>query len=250
MHSGSRTPTSASNGDLPPRRRLGPEARCLVAVDVLSFTTAVSICVSRGMTVFPHRWDLVAAEAFAVAHDAELAVRRREVAVDHPWSLSPAVLSTAPVTPRLVLPSPNGSTISAAAADAGALVIAACLRNAGAVGRWLVAGGYGSPGRPVRGGGRRGAMARRLVAPRPRGRPRCGSGAPSPEDGRMPLVGGGQPSRRGCSRPPGTWKPPSGRAARPTSSVNAGYGGDVDVAAQLDADPAVPVLHHGAFSSS
>ncbi len=129
--------------------RLAPEAQCLVVVDVLSFTTAVSICVSRGMTVFPHHWDLAAAEGFAAAHDAELAVRRREVAVDRPWSLSPAVLSTAPVTPRLVLPSPNGSTISAAAADAGAVVVAACLRNAGAVGRWLVAGGYGASAHPV-----------------------------------------------------------------------------------------------------
>jgi 2-phosphosulfolactate phosphatase len=73
---------------------LGRGAACLVVVDVLSFTTSVSICVSRGMTVFPHRWDDAGAVAFAAEHDAKLAVRRREVSADHPWSVSPAVLST------------------------------------------------------------------------------------------------------------------------------------------------------------
>ncbi len=60
-----------------------------------------------------------------------------------PWSLSPAGLRRAPFTPRLVLPSPNGSAICAAAAaaaaasasdggvtDGGVTVIAGCLRNA------------------------------------------------------------------------------------------------------------------------
>ena len=76
--------------------------------------------------------------------------RSRSAAVtcdaDQPWSLSPAALLRAPYTPRLVLPSPNGSTIAAAASG---LVLAACLRNASAVGRWLAAHGYGTPSRPV-----------------------------------------------------------------------------------------------------
>ena len=73
--------------------------------------------------------------------DAQVAVGRRHVDADQPWSLSPAALLRAPYTPRLVLPSPNGSTIAAAASG---LVLAACLRNASAVGRWLAAHGYGT----------------------------------------------------------------------------------------------------------
>jgi 2-phosphosulfolactate phosphatase len=201
------------------------------------------------MTVFPHRWDLAGAEALARSHDAELAVRRREVSVDHPWSLSPAVLSTAPLTPRLVLPSPNGSTISAAAAEAGTVVVAACLRNATAVGRWLVAHGYGTSGHPVL-----------IVASGERWPD--GSLRPALED----ALGAGAVLHHlrtaGCSL--------SAEAAATAvmfeatndveaalrscgsayQMVNAGYGGDVDVAAQLDSDRSVPVLRDGAFSSS
>ena len=55
-------------------------------------------------------------------------------------------MAAAPVTPRLVLPSPNGSTIAAAAVGT---VVAASLRNATAVGRWLLSQGYGTATRPV-----------------------------------------------------------------------------------------------------
>ena len=46
---------------------------------------------------------------------AVAATGRRQVTREHPWSLSPAALSQAPVVRDLVLPSPNGSAISAAA---------------------------------------------------------------------------------------------------------------------------------------
>ncbi|WP_236565697.1 MULTISPECIES: 2-phosphosulfolactate phosphatase [Nocardia] len=64
-----------------------------------------------------------------------------------PWSLSPAALRRAPVAARLLLPSPNGSAICAAVT--GVPVVAACLRNASAVARWIVERGWGTVQRPV-----------------------------------------------------------------------------------------------------
>lgn len=131
-------------------RRLtaGGDVACLVVVDVLSFTTAVSVAVDAGTRVFPYAWRDESAVAFARERDAALAVGRRGVTEGSPWSLSPAALRRAPFTPRLVLPSPNGSAIAAAAGTSGE-VVAGCLRNAAAVGSWLSGQGYGVPGRPV-----------------------------------------------------------------------------------------------------
>lgn len=49
------------------------------------------------------------------------------------WTLSPSSLLDLPAGTRLILPSPNGSALSAAAAPS--TVFAACLRNAAAVAR-------------------------------------------------------------------------------------------------------------------
>jgi 2-phosphosulfolactate phosphatase len=116
----------------------------LVVVDVLSFTTAVDIAVARGVRVHPFPWGEQAAD-YADRIGAVVAAGRSEATADRPWSLSPAALRTAPVVPDLVLPSPNGSAICAAAASTGASVVAACLRNANAVASWLRAEGYGTP---------------------------------------------------------------------------------------------------------
>ncbi len=108
----------------------------LVVVDVLSFTTSVSVAAERGTAVIPAAWRDTRAESLAQELDARLAVGRRNATPSHPWSLSPAALRAAPAPERLVLPSPNGSAIAAAAPDDGT-VVAACLRNASAVARWL-----------------------------------------------------------------------------------------------------------------
>lgn len=127
-------------------RSLSDPKGCLVVVDVLSFTTAVSIAVSRGMAVLPYRWRDETAAEFAVEHDAELAVGRGEMSAEKPWSLSGAALLKSPFTPRLALPSPNGSTISAAS---DGLVVAASLRNGAVVAEQLADAGYGIPERPI-----------------------------------------------------------------------------------------------------
>lgn len=110
-------------------------AQHVVVVDVLSFSTAVSIAVDHGVTVLPYRWRHERAATFARSQGAALADSRRH---DQP-SLSPASLRRAPAGLRLVLPSPNGASIAAALERSGVTVLAGCLRNAGATGRWLAA---------------------------------------------------------------------------------------------------------------
>ncbi|MDC5697565.1 2-phosphosulfolactate phosphatase [Intrasporangium calvum] len=110
-----------------------------VVVDVLSFTTTVSVAVESGMTVWPYRWKDDSAVAFARRHDAELALGRRAASTRGGISLSPvSVRDAAGSCERLVLPSPNGSTISALLDGAGAVVAAGSLRNRSAVGAWVV----------------------------------------------------------------------------------------------------------------
>lgn len=150
-----------TSSDALPYKGRRAERIAIVVVDTLSFTTAVSVATGRGMAVLPCALaDRGAALDLANKHDAQLAVRRREMSGTHPWSLSPAALLTAPVVPRLVLPSPNGSAVLAALHD-GALraataegapettLCAGCLRNAAATAEWLLAQRFGSPEAPV-----------------------------------------------------------------------------------------------------
>ena len=116
-------------------------------VDVLSFSTAVTIATGRGAAIYPHPWPSPDVEAFAAAHNAVLALPRQQASTASPWSLSPASLLGAPIPRRLVLPSPNGSAIAAAASSGS--VLAGCLRNATAVARWLDRHGYGTPHLPA-----------------------------------------------------------------------------------------------------
>ena len=110
-----------------------------VVVDVLSFTTTLAVAVERGITVLPFAWRDERAAAYAGERGATLAVGRLEARQlgGSAVSLSPADLSTATGVERLVLPSPNGSSICATLAGGGSTVVGACLRNRTAVARHL-----------------------------------------------------------------------------------------------------------------
>ncbi|MFC7624830.1 2-phosphosulfolactate phosphatase [Microlunatus sp. GCM10028923] len=109
-----------------------------VVVDVLSFTTTLTVAVERGITVYPYRWKDGRAVDYAAEREAVLAVGRLEQdQLRAPVSLSPAAMASVSGIERIVLPSPNGSALSFRLRDSGATVIGACLRNAAAVGRWL-----------------------------------------------------------------------------------------------------------------
>jgi len=114
--------------------RASARNRIVVIVDVLSFSTATTIAVGRGATIFPCEWNDDRAIALAKEVRAELASKRGQ----GKFSLAPASLRDVPRGLRLVLPSPNGSTLAylARELDASAVVIG-CLRNAAAVARWV-----------------------------------------------------------------------------------------------------------------
>ncbi|MFE2012014.1 2-phosphosulfolactate phosphatase [Streptomyces sp. NPDC059491] len=227
-------------------RALAPAAACVVVVDVLSFTTAVGVAVEAGTAVHPYRWRDATAAAHADRVGATLAVGRREATPEHPWSLSPAVLRAAPAPARLVLPSPNGSTIAAEAG--GATVVAASLRNRTAVARWLTDRGYGTAERPLA-----------VIASGERWPD--GSLRPALED----LLGAGAVLAALAGR--GTPTPEATAAATlwsatedPVAALHGcdsgrelyayGYPQDVEVAAETDSSTTVPVLVDGAFQEA
>jgi 2-phosphosulfolactate phosphatase len=111
------------------------DGHLVVIVDVLRFTTAVEAAVGRGVLVYPYRWRDRSAARFARSVGARLA----DGADPAGPALSPLSLLQLPAGDSVVLPSPNGATCSAIAGEAGATVIAGCLRNAAAIGEWLLA---------------------------------------------------------------------------------------------------------------
>ena len=221
-----------------------------VVVDVLSFTTTLSVAIERGIEVFPFRWRDSRAAEHAVRHGATLAVGRFEALsrgdARH-VSLSPASLSAVEGIERLVLPSPNGSTIAFALADSGAQVVGACLRNAGAVARWLapkVADG-----------------ASVVVVPagerwyddtlRPAVEDLWGAGAVL-----AGLVDDDASSRRSPAPRPGWPSRPGGRRGCPDDLLRCaggvelaevGFVADVEIAAQHDVSEVVPLLVDESF---
>lgn len=225
-------------------------ADVVVVVDVLSFTTTVSVALARGITVLPFGWKDARARAYAEERDAVLAVGRfesRDVEEPRP-SLSPAAMAEVSGVQRVVLPSPNGSTICTLLAERGVEVVTASLRNRRAVARWLGARREGSRLALVAAGERwpdatlrpavedlwgAGAVLAALTdlgtpatVPTPEARFAEHAFRAVAEDLAAELAG--------CT---------SGREL-----VDAGFGADVAAAAALDADDVVPVLSGGELS--
>jgi 2-phosphosulfolactate phosphatase len=211
-----------------------------VVVDVLSFTTTVTVAADRGAAVLPYRWDDDGARAFADEQGATLAVGRSR-AGPADVSLSPPSVRAACDLHRLVLPLPNGSTISAGLAAEVPTVVAASLRNRRAVADWLraqvglrvavICAGERWPDGSLRPAVEDlwGAGALVDLLDRSDAAPEVDAAAAA----FRAVQGDVRAALRACA---------SGREL-----IEAGHPGDVDVAAELDASGSVPVLRDGAF---
>jgi len=213
---------------------LAERSDVIVVVDVLSFSTSLTVAVERGAKVWPHTGG-ESARRLARDIGAVLAGNRSS---HEGVTLSPASLADLDSDSRIILPSPNGSSIAFAAVNGSLPVVAGCLRNAAAVARYI-----------------RDVDRIGLV---PAGE-QWGDGSlrPAYED----LVGAGAVVDRLRSQDPGVRLAPEAEAAalafgslRPlelcasgAELVERGYPEDVRIASEVDASDVVPVLVDGRF---
>lgn len=106
---------------------LAPISDVIIIVDIFSFSTSVEIAANQGAIVFPYLWKNETAYVYAALIQAEVADAKNI----NGYTLSPTLLLKLSSEVRLVLPSPNGSTLSLMASSAQ--ILAVCLRNARAV---------------------------------------------------------------------------------------------------------------------
>lgn len=212
---------------------IGEGAGVAVVVDVLSFTTTLTVALERGITVLPYLWNDDRAAAYAGSRSATLAADRRR-------GLSPAAMATMAGAGRVVVPSPNGSSICFGLAGRACSVVGASLRNRSAVARWLaaqdgtvavVAAGERWPDGSLRPCAEDlwGAGAVLALLPEAELSPeaRLAAAAFRAVEERLHA------ELRACA---------SGREL-----VEAGFGDDLDLAAELDVADVVPVLEAGEF---
>jgi 2-phosphosulfolactate phosphatase len=216
--------------------QLAPESDAVVIMDVLSFSTSVDIAVGNGAMVYPYRGKSNEALNYAQSVGAILANFDRQT--QSGYSLAPSSLVDIPAGTRLVLPSPNGSTLTLATGQVP--TFAACLRNVKAVANALA------------------KMGKRISVIPAGERWQDGSLRPALED----LIGAGAL----IDLLPGTKSPEAELAmaafARFGSDLLAslrqcgsgkeligrGFGHDVELAAASNVSDAVPLLTNGAYT--
>ncbi|SFP96535.1 2-phosphosulfolactate phosphatase [Amycolatopsis arida] len=226
---------------------LGRECAVLVVVDVLSFSTTVDLAVSRGGRVRPLRWGDSAARAAAAAEGAT-------VPDEHGHTLRPSWVLRTPPGAYIAVASPNGATLCLAAAETGAEVLAGCLRNARAVAAEARVRAAGQPIGVVPAGER---WQVDVLAPagtvgplRPCVEDHLGAGAIVDA-----LIGLGlrwpSPEASLAARAFRAAGPDVGSVVAGSASgkelIDAGYGGDVDLAIGVNRSTVAPRLVNGVF---
>ena len=233
---------------------VAPGAAFVAVVDVLSFTTTLTVAIEQGLHVLPYRWRDDSAVDVARRHGAMLAVLRKEAGPGQvtlsPESILHANLRAEGID-RLVLPSPNGSAISVRLADAGVTVVGVSLRNAAAAAAWVREQAGDRPVGVVAAGERwpdgslRPAIEDLLGAGAFLHGLADGSRGPvGQSDGFSPEAGAAMWAYRGVAWQLGAalHESVSGRELR-----GFGFAGDVAVASAVDVSGVVPVLRDGWF---
>ena len=114
-----------------------PISDVIIIVDILSFSTCVDIATKNGAIIYPYPWKDDTAIDYAISLEAELADFKRKFTDG--YSLSPTSLINIQPQAKLVLPSPNGSTLSLATRTTP--TICGSLRNAKSVAKYAM--GFG-----------------------------------------------------------------------------------------------------------
>ncbi|NUT52438.1 MAG: hypothetical protein HOV94_34890 [Saccharothrix sp.] len=215
---------------------LGEHCSVLVVVDVLSFSTAVDVVVSRGGSVRPVRW----ADRASAARPA-----------DPSGTLRPSSLVDVPAGTVLELASANGATLCSMAASTGAIVLVGCLRNARAVASEARALAAGGPIGVVPGGERWGVTmtATAEAGPmRPAVEDLLGAGAVMSS-----LLGYGSASVEAAMAAEAfAWASVEDVLAGCVSGrelIATGHAADVELAAQVNVSTAVPRLANGLITA-
>ena len=207
----------------------------IVIVDVLSFSTAVDVAVGRGAAIHPYSGGHEGLRKFAASLGAVAAGRRREGG----YSLSPASYLDVAKGTHVALRSVNGGALSESASSE--LAYAGCLRNASALAAALAGAGCVAlipAGERWDDGTLRpciedwlgaGAIASRLSGERSAEADLAARSFESARPDLRDLLVGSR----------------SGREL-----VEAGFELDVEIAAEVDASGAVPLLRDGVYASA
>jgi len=116
---------------------LAPISDVIIIVDVLSYSTCVDIAVSRGAYIYPYKYKDETSIEYSKAIGAKLASMNRTASEG--YSLSPVSLLNITSGTKLVLPSPNGATLSLSTGNV--ITICGGPRNAKAVAEYAMSVG-------------------------------------------------------------------------------------------------------------
>ncbi|WP_172413980.1 2-phosphosulfolactate phosphatase [Serratia fonticola] len=113
---------------------LAESVDCVIIVDVMSFSTCISLSLDRGALVYPYPWKNDSAFKYGSERGTLVASFDRRFKGSG-YSLSPNSLKDIEEGTKLILPSPNGSAISFRARDFGVAIFSGCFRNMAATAR-------------------------------------------------------------------------------------------------------------------